>query len=287
MIRLAFVVICLCGSAWAEPSLKANGALRWEVDAPWFGGWSGIEITASGTKMTALSDRGQLVQATLTRDQGRLSSVTIDHSVRISDAKGGPLKKLAVDSEGLAIQDTGPVHVSFEHRHRIMDTDPETGRTSGLIKLPFRKTMSNNGGLEALAISADGTLFTLPETAPPDGAPFPLYAYKDGQWHVSAHIPQRGPFLPVGADFDSSGRLWLLERTVTPLGFRSRVRLFVFDGDASREYTLLNTIPARYDNLEGITAWDDPKGQMHITMISDDNFLPIQSTQIVDYLVLE
>lgn len=287
MIRLALLLACLCGSAWAEPLLKENGTLRWEVNAPWFGGWSGIEITGLGAKMTVLSDRGRLVHATLTRRNGRLDDVIVDRSVRIGDAKGGQLKKLAVDSEGLAIDGSGHVHVSFEHWHRIMDVDPDNGRTTGAVKPSFRKELKNNGGMEALALSADGTLFTLAETAPPNGAPFPLHAYKNGHWRICAYVPQRGPFVPVGADFDSKGRLWILERAVTPLGFRSRVRLFEFDGPASREFTPLTTGPARYDNLEGISVWDDPNGQMYITMISDDNFFPIQTTQIVEYRVLE
>ncbi|MEH6740141.1 MAG: esterase-like activity of phytase family protein, partial [Sulfitobacter sp.] len=162
-----------------------------------------------------------------------------------------------------------------------------TGRTSGRINLPFKDTMGENSGVEALAISADGTLFAMAEQAQSGGAPFPLYAYKNGAWRVSAHIPRRGPFRPVGADFDTKGRLWLLERAVTPLGFRSRIRLFIIDPNAPSEHTLLTTIPARYDNLEGISVWNAKDGQMHVTLISDDNFMHILRTQIVEYTVAE
>lgn len=271
----------------AEPSLKANGTLRWQIDAPWFGGWSGIEVGADGAEMTVISDRGQILEASLQRSNGRLTGVAVLRNKRLGKSSGGRLRKKASDAEGLAIIGDNLAYVSFEHRHRIMRVDLATGRTFDRINLPFQNTMGANAGVEAMAIGPDGTLYALTETAAVGGQPFPLYAYSNGQWRVSARIPKRGPFVPVGADIDRFGRLWLLERTTTPLGFRSRVRLFVLDPRRAREYTMLTTIPARFDNLEGISVWDDPSGRMHVTMISDDNFLMLQRTQIVEYIVRE
>jgi hypothetical protein len=271
----------------AQPSLRADGDFRWNFDAPWFGGWSGIEISDQGSKMTVISDRGQLARATMHRADGKLVGVTIQSSKHLGRSAGGRLRKKASDAEGLAIGRDGKAFVSFEHRHRIMEATLGTGRTRGRIALPFQNTLEDNAGVEALAVGPDGTLYAVAETPLPNNAPFPLYAYSNGKWRVSARIPKRGPFVPVGADFDSKGRLWLLERTITPLGFRSRIRLFVIDPRAPREDTLLTTIPARYDNLEGISVWDDPSGKMHVTMISDDNFMRILRTQIVEYTVKE
>lgn len=287
MIRLALVLICLCASVQAEPKLRANGTLRWEVDAPWFGGWSGIEISAQGTQMTVISDRGQLVQAALKRANGKIVGVGIQTTNRMSRASGVRLRGKARDAEGLAIDDRGRAYVSFEHRHRVMQTDLGNARTRGRIGLPFQNALDDNAGLEALAIGPDGTLFAIAEQPAANGAPFPLYAYAKGKWRVSARIPRRGPFAPVGADFDVKGRLWVLERAVTPLGFRSRIRMFVIDPGNPREYTLLTTTPSRYENLEGISVWNDARGQMHVTMISDDNFLRILRTQIVEFTVRE
>ncbi|MEP1767115.1 MAG: esterase-like activity of phytase family protein [Sulfitobacter sp.] len=287
MIRFALALICLCSTATAQPSLKAGNSLRWELDAPWFGGWSGIEVTERGAQLTVISDRGQLVRGLMNRNNGKLAGVTLQSSEHLGRATGGRVRKKASDAEGLAISNTGRAHISFEHHHRIMRTDIATARTRGRIALPFQNTLGDNAGIEALAVGLDGTLFAIGEQPLPNGAPFPLYAYSGGKWRVSARIPKRGPFVPVGADIDSKGRLWLLERAVTPLGFRSRIRLFVIDPRAPREHTLLTTIPARYDNLEGISVWDDPNGQMHVTMISDDNFMRILRTQIVEYTVRE
>jgi hypothetical protein len=287
LIRLALALICLCSGALAQPSLRQDVNLRWQVDAPWFGGWSGIEVTDQGAKMTVISDRGQLARATMSRANGKLVGVTVNSSQHLGRTAGGSLRKKASDAEGLAISNSGRAFVSFEHRHRIMQADLGSARTSKRIALPFQNTLGDNAGVEALAIGPDGTLYAIGEKPQPNNAPFPLYAYSNGKWRVSARIPRRGPFVPVGADFDSKGRLWLLERTATPLGFRNRIRLFVLDPRAAREYIIMTTIPGRYDNLEGLSVWDNARGQMHVTMISDDNFLRILRTQIVEYIVQE
>ena len=51
------------------------------------------------------------------------------------------------------------------------------------------------------------------------------------------------------------------------------------------ERLLLESTTLQYDNLEGIAVWKDGLG-IRITMISDDNFLPVQRTELVEYRVL-
>lgn len=44
------------------------------------------------------------------------------------------------------------------------------------------------------------------------------------------------------------------------------------------------TTPLRaFDNLEGWSVWEDGDGRLRFTMISDDNNLDIQQTQIVEF----
>lgn len=261
--------------------------MRWELDAPWFGGWSGIEIADKGNLMTVINDRGQMVHAALRRSGGQITGVAVQTVLQLGRPDGSPLRKKAGDSEGLAIANDGSAFISFEHRHRIMQVDLASGRSFGRIPLPFDNTLGPNSGIEALAISSDGALFAIPEQAAEDGGPFPVYVYAKGAWRTSAYIPQRGPFVPVGADFDPMGRLWLLERAVTPFGFRSRIRMFVINTAAPREYTVLTTLPSRFDNLEGISVWLDEHDTLRVTMVSDDNFLRLLRTQIVEFSVIE
>jgi hypothetical protein len=48
---------------------------------------------------------------------------------------------------------------------------------------------------------------------------------------------------------------------------------------------VLRTFPGRHGNLEGIAVWSDDKQNIHLTMVSDGNFLAIQRNQIVEYVL--
>lgn len=90
----------------------------------------------------------------------------------------------------------------------------------------------------------------------------------------------------MGADFDTEGNLYLLERAFTGFGFKSRVRRFFLDDDAvTAEETLLETAILQHDNLEGLSVWKDADGDIRLTMISDDNFNDFQRTEFVEYRV--
>ena len=45
----------------------------------------------------------------------------------------------------------------------------------------------------------------------------------------------------------------------------------------------MTSLPSQYDNLESLAVWRDDAGATWVTAISDDNFLPIQRTQIVEF----
>ena len=49
---------------------------------------------------------------------------------------------------------------------------------------------------------------------------------------------------------------------------------------------LLESRPLQYDNLEGISVWQDAQG-IRLTLISDDNFGLLQRTELVEYRVTE
>ncbi len=255
----------------------------WHDRASWFGGLSGAEVSADGQFLVIITDRGRVMEAEIIREDGVVVGLNIIHSVALRDADGKLLAKPDTDAEGLAIGADGQAFVSFESPHRVAMLDKSNGTTQPLISAPEFSALIENRGLETLAISPDGTLMTLPEATRTDF--FPIYAYVDDGWQVTAQIPKRGPFVPVGADFDANGLLYLLERTVTPLGFRSRIRRFDLTAPELGEKTLLQTLPAQYDNLEAISVWQNNAGETCLTLISDDNFLPIQETQVLEFVV--
>ena len=64
-------------------------------------------------------------------------------------------------------------------------------------------------------------------------------------------------------------------------------RFTLKDDRIVQDDTLLTTHTLRHDNLEGLSVWRDAEGDIRLTMISDDNFQPIQRTEFVEYRVPE
>ncbi len=284
-LMLTLLLTSAVFAAGDKPVLHLESEFVWYDNASWFGGFSGVELSPDGQSLTIVTDRGRIVQATLHREAGSITSAEITHSVAIRDEAGKILRKPFTDAEGLAIAPDGQHYVSFEGQHRIVKLDMENGVTTPFVTFPASDFDAENSGLEALAVGADGTIYAIAEQS--KGDHFPLFAFKDGEQVIAAQIPRNGPFLPVGADFDANGRLYLLERTVTPLGFRTRIRRIDLDAPTPHSVTLIQTLPARFDNLEGIAVWADTSGKTHLTLVSDDNFMPFQNTQIIEFSVID
>jgi len=274
--------------AVADPEgARFIGSFQWQMDDPAFGGFSAIELSEDGTTFTVLSDRAVVTSGRITRHEGRITGVTAGPLTRLRNPEGRRMAGHVGDSEGLAIGPSGPMFVSFEGVDRVWAYE-DPARALPLPRLAEWDGLEPNGGLEALAIDADGALYTLPERSGQANQPFPLWRFRDGAWQQVAEIPRRGGFLPVGADFDAEDRFYLLEREFTGIGFRSRVRRFGLDeAGITGEEVLLESALLEHDNLEGIAVWSPAPGHIRLTMISDDNFFPLQSTQIVEYDLTE
>lgn len=289
-LRLLFLACALCAGlpVWADPDLRLTSETSWSLDSAWFGGFSGIDVTDHGTHATLITDKARLLQVSLHRKDGRLAHIDILRNRPMRHRNGRRLTGLSHDAEGLAVSGDGTTaFVSFEHRHRVAAVDLASGHTTLLPSAAAFAQFLPNAGLEALALHPDGSLYALPEMPAGGATSFDLYRFRDAHWQVAGRLPRRGPFLPVGADVDDQGMIYLLERAVTPLGFRSRIRRFDPTNISGSETILLNTLPGRFDNLEGLSVWQDASGATHLTLISDDNFLSLQQTQIVEYRLLE
>ena len=278
----------LAGSASPIPPPGFLTATRWTLDDPLFGGFSAIELAGDGLTFTAITDRGGFTHARLTRNAETLITSIDADPVHLLKGKGSkPLGLGRTDSEGLAIAPDGTAYVSFEGVTRVLRYRRLDGPAENLpIPAAFRR-MTINASLEALAIDADGTLYTLPERPSANNRPFPVYRFQAGVWDDSLSIRRAGSYLPVAADIGPDGRFYLLERQFRGLsGFGSRLRRFdLSPGGLTDERTLLESPVGLHDNLEGLSIWRDARNRLRATMISDDNFFFLQSTEIVEYLL--
>ncbi len=276
--RLAIALICAAQAAFSKPAVTLDAVLSLAHDDAEFGGLSALEISGSGFDALAFSDRGQAYRLRLDRSNGRLSSMTATKAPQFSKT-GADTEGLAVDGEGgVFISTEGPAGVIHIHGNGMAKTLPEH---------PDFDALQANSALEALAIDADGALYTLPERSGAEDRPFPLYMYRGEAWTRGPDLPRRDSFLPTGADFGPDGSFYLLERALSPLGFKTRVRRFDLDAPDLGEVTLLETSGGTHGNLEGISVWQDSSGQMRITMVSDDNFLWVQRSELVEYILTE
>lgn len=266
------------------------GRFVWSDPRDTHGGFSALELTADGLGFVALNDRGWISRGTLTRNaEGVVTGVDAPVLEKLPGVgtRGDDWSHVPDDSEGLARAPDGSLFVSFEGQHRVMRFPADGSAPVTLPRPEAFDAMITNAGLEALAIAPDGTLFTLPERSGLLARPFPVYRFRNGTWDQPFTLARSEGFLPVGADFGPDGRLYLLERRLDlPRGFASRVRRFdVTESGFARPVTLVETTAGTHDNLEGMAVWQDAGGRVRLTLISDDNFLFLQTTEIVDYMV--
>jgi hypothetical protein len=262
------------------------GSYTWVMDDPDFGGLSGLEIAADGAGFLALTDRGSLISGRLSRDAaGVVVGVEAARLTALEDLSGAPVSGRQADPEGLAVAADGRIFVSFEGQHRVWSYAAPGSAAEDLPRHPDFARLQNNSGLEALAIDAEGRLYAVPERSGRLDRPFPVYRLANGAWEVPFQLPRDDDYLPVGADFGPDGRLYLLERNFRgALGFFARVSRFDITGDSPgpRE-VLMETRAPFQNNFEGIAVWRGPAGDIRFTLISDDNFTGILTTELADY----
>ncbi|WP_375261669.1 esterase-like activity of phytase family protein [Palleronia sp.] len=282
--RLGALILALSTlAACASPALEPSGSWEWREDDPAHGGYSAIEVQPGGHEAIVLSDRGRLVRLRLYRGpKGRIARIESDGGTMLTPPER---KQYAFDPEGIAVPpDQSRLFVSTEGQITGVLEYASPDRAPTILPIPetFHQ-LPNNNALEGLAMDANGALWTTPEDTP--GESLPTYIFRGTTWQDGPALPRRGEFAPVGLDFDDTGRLYVLERDLEGiLGFRTRVRRFTFAGnEVATEEELFATLPGTHDNLEGIAVWRDDAGELHLTMISDDNFFFFQKTQLVEY----
>ncbi len=292
--RRALIAGVLAGFwAGAQPALSASAeylqSYVWTAPGKMFGGFSGLDIDPDGKRFYALSDRVALFWGVIERDEtGRITGIKLAGQRHLKDSKGRGLPGggYTGDSEGLAVAPDGSIYISFEGLHRVMHHLRPDAPGTPLPRPDGFDKFQRNSGMEALAIDAEGALWTLPERSGKLERPFPVWRFKDGKWDQPFTIPRNGNWLPTGADFGPDGKFYLLERDFWGvLGFLTRVRRFDLGPEGfTNEEVLIETFPMRHDNLEGIAVWRDDQGT-RLTMISDDNFFFAQRTELVEYRI--
>jgi hypothetical protein len=280
----------LLGLAPVAPAaeLVPRGVYYWAEDHEGFGGFSGLAMSPDGASLMTVSDAGWLVRARLSRDAGgRLRGIVTEWRDRFLDSRGDPVNHFKADAEALAVAVDGTVYVAFESYTRIDALHPPDMTPKTQHRWDRFRALWGNAGLEALAVKPEGGLLAILEE-PAEGH-FRTLLGDNRDWRDGPAIPASDGFGAADAAFGPDGRLYLLERRFAyTAGYATRIRRFAYEaGRFGAGETLIETPHGALDNMEGISLWRDAAGQTVISLISDDNFLPIQNTLLVEYDLVE
>jgi len=244
-----------------------------------FGGLSALLWQAG--RFWSVSDRGKLFRF----NADFSDEVTV---VALRDKTGEPLSgKRQTDSESLALAEGGHFYVAFERKHRVAVYDKQGYRHGKKLSLPKEVAeLKDNGGLEAIEQDGNGILFLLAEAKNnPVGSPL----WRGRQTWKQTVLAKTEDYHPTGLSrIAGCEGFILLERFYHPIkGVRARLSLL--DGRTGERRKVIAQLgpPTPLDNFEGIATYRDKKGQLIVTLISDDNFSILQRTLVMKLLLKE
>lgn len=283
MLQILFSAAILLVGGLGVTSATPLGRFVIHTDGGTIGGLSALHLSDDGIHFTTVSDRGSILTGSFVRNtEGQIVDVDLG-SFNTLVRSSGSARRSNRDSEGLAIAPDGTIYISFEGVHRVgMFATPDAAEITLPVPNDF-SALQANSSLEALAIDADGALYTIPERSGRYDRPFPVYRYKDGTWDQPYAIPRTGAYLVVGADFGPDGKLYILERDFTGIGFYTRVRQL--DLDAATAVTILETGLGVHGNMEGISVWQNVDGDLIMSLIADNNFHTLLTNEIAEYRI--
>jgi hypothetical protein len=267
---------------------------------PGFGGLSGIRLDTKGERFISFSDKGTWFTGSIIYQGRAMSGLADVEAAPMLGPDGKPITTRGwFDSESIAL-DGSLVYIGLERVNQVLRFDFSKGftRARGEVvplppaasKLPFNK------GLEALVfvpmgMPLAGTLIAISERG------------LDAKGNLIGFLvggPSAGQFSVRRTDkFDisdavllASGELLVLERKFSWLsGIGIRIRRIaltslapgaVVDGPSIFEANLGEEV----DNMEGIDAHVSPEGDTVLTMVSDDNFSPLQRTLLLQFTLV-
>jgi hypothetical protein len=282
-------------------SLEFRGGLVLKSTDKDFGGLSGLTISPDGQSILAISDHGYWFRARLNYASGRMTSLSDAEIGAILGADGKPLYQRGWYDVESVTEWNGKHCVGIERVNEVVcldfRKDGMLARGQPIVTMPFVKTLPRNQGLEALAgIPAGqelgGALLLISERGLDQDGNF-LAGMIGGPRPGPFTVKRIPPFDNTDATVMPDGDVLLLERRFSILGgLGMRIRRLkqsaikpgaLVDGPVLIEADGAQEI----DNMEGIAVHRAANGETIVTIISDDNFLMIQRTVLLQFAVVE
>ncbi|MEP9369076.1 esterase-like activity of phytase family protein [Xanthobacter sp. VNH20] len=276
-------------------ALIYRGGLRLTSPFPGFGGISAFRLDADGAHFLAVTDAGVFLRGRLVTEGDRPTGLADVTAAAMLDQSGAPLADTKRgDAESLAI---GPqnVFVGLEDVNEIWSfpgLDPLGKKGKPIAVPPGVKALRDNLGLESLVYVPSGplagALLGIGEVGATKEADLPGFII-GGPKPGTFTLAKSGVFSATDAALGPDGELFLLERHYAiTTGVSMQIRRFqlkdvapgaVLTGD------ILFTADMGYeiDNMEGLAVTVNAAGETLLTLVSDDNFSPIQRTILLRF----
>jgi hypothetical protein len=285
-------------------ALEFRGGLILESANRDFGGLSGLRIMAGGERFISITDKGNWLRGRIVY-RGKIPIAIADAEMApILGPDGKPLRSRGwYDAEALAVAD-GVAYVGIERVNQIVRFDfaKEGLRARGrpLAVPPGMKLLPHNQSIECVEMAPKGsplagTLISISERGLDTGGN--LMGFLIGGANLQGGV---GVFsLKRTDDFDVSdcaatpdGNLLVLERRFSwARGLAIRIRSVplttikpgaLVDG---RELIFAD-MGSQIDNMEGLSVHRAADGAVVLTLISDDNFSPLQRNLLLQFTLV-
>lgn len=286
-----------------RPSRRRFGALEFRgglvLTSPdrGFGGLSALSVKEDGARFVACSDRASWFAGRIVYEDGRPTGVAEASLAPVLDAEGRPA---SWDTEAMA-EAGGKFYVGLERRPGIMGFDfGEHGllaRGRPVPVPPELKDLPSNRGLEALVsvpkgYRLGGTLIGFAEVGLTDAGNFKAFLIGGPAPGMFA-VKRTGEYGISDAAMLPGGDLLILERAFSlERGVAIRIRrlpLGEIEPDALVDGPVLFEADMRcaIDNMEALGVHVTESGETRLTLLSDDNFSPIQRTLLLQFALVE
>jgi hypothetical protein len=280
--------------------LEFRGGLILQSTYQEFGGLSAIRLLGDGQRFISLSDHGRWFTGRITYDGVRPIGIAEPVMAPILAPDGQALAAHGWhDTESIAVSD-GILYVGIEGVNQIMQfdfaKDGLLARGHPIAVPPGVRTLPKNRGLEALEY--------VPQNQPMGGALIAISERGlDRAGNIRAFlvggpapgtfaIKRKGQFDVTDAALLPSGDLLILERSLSwPEGLLVQIRRIalkdvkpnaVVDGPLLFEADLSSEI----DNMEGLAVHETADREIVLTLVSDDNFSPLQRTELLQFTLV-
>ncbi len=256
-----------------------------------FGGFSGLRVSADGTALTAVSDRGYWLTARLTYDRnGWLAGAAEAQMASLRTPRGVPLAGRMRDAEALTRLGDDSWLVAFEQKHRLWRYPragvPASARAAPFWTPPADAKLPRNGGFEAITALAGGEILAVSEYARNAGGDLRGWIIADNGAKEFAYATS-GDYSPTDFALLPNGDVLVLERRFgyfTGFGARlRRLRAADIRPGARLDGRVLAVIGGSLvaANFEGLSVRRLGDGTVLVYLLSDDNYRAFQRTLLL------